>query len=632
MKKKTPFSSFMIEFAYIWVLIFLIIVGISSFITFYSIDTHKNKIIASLEVQSNRIERTLDDIFTHTSDIIRLMTTQIATNDLKSKDIEKILKQFKTDFGVSNSLAWTIFSWADDYHMIKVDAYLENMENSSISLADRDYIPRTVTHPGKIQLGSPVLGSTSRTWMIPAGIGVTNKNNQFIGTMTIGFNISKLVTLINNSLTMEGIDFAVIDKNFRFVLKNTQIKDDINDFLKIEEFNKLYKNASLNSSKNRSFSNVNLISGDAKYVCKIKNYPYLIVVSYKDRIIYDNIWIFAKDKLYSILILFSIFTLLLSLIYFRLIKPLMTLSMVADQISKGNKLDKFPRHYSHEINMMYIHLLRLKKLLIFEEKSREKIIRSTTIAQESDKARQEFIKSIQLQTKDSMNTILHLTQLLTVDLLHATNKLTHAQKSDYLSSIFHSTLHIKNMTSGILNISHFKIYDIINHTIKIYAKEAHQKNINIDFEIESDDENELICADEVKVKQIILGLVSRSIQFSATGTKITIIIENNRNNDKKYIVITVKDNSFGLSNNDRKRIEDLSSIDLDQDDYVRLTNLSTIIKLVQLHKGDINFEDIYGVGSTVIVTLPINNDNEKNNSKHLSTDLTNIIQFKKEEK
>ena len=46
-----------------------------------------------------------------------------------------------------------------------------------------------------LQFGKPVFGSTSKRWMIPAGVGAVDASGQYIGAMTIGFNIVKMLQI-----------------------------------------------------------------------------------------------------------------------------------------------------------------------------------------------------------------------------------------------------------------------------------------------------------------------------------------------------------------------------------------------------------------------------------------------------
>jgi signal transduction histidine kinase len=476
-----------------------------------------------------------------------------------------------------------------------------------------------VKYPGKIQLGSPVLGSTSKTWMIPAGIGVTDPNNKFIGTMTIGFNINKLKTIINESLDCSDIAFALVDKNANVILKSDSFVNELDEEYIIKGINNFEKD-NIKTDINRQKIKIELLKGEASSLYKMRNYPYFLFIYYKNNMFYPKIIDLFKEKIYFIIVLILISALLINIIYNRIVKPLIELSNVADRISKGEKLTRFLKKYSYEINILYFHLIKLKRLLIFEERSRKDVIKYINIANESDKARKEFIKNIQKQTSESLNTIISITD----DLLNNHKRLTEEKITYYLKTILHSSLHIKNATNDVLNISCFCICDIIDQSIKIHAKLLHEKNMTMLFD--SQNEKRYICADEIKIKQIILGLIARSIEYSAKGTSIQIKIEENKDEEEHKLSITIRDNSFGLTNNDRNRIELLSISSDDFDSEITLVNLEIIVNLIQLHQGDIQFEDCYGIGSLVKVTLPVYN---KRNNVFSATQGENIIQFKK---
>lgn len=143
------------------------------------VDIEKYRIQNALEIQGVSVESSLIDSIDHTFAIIKNMNSQIAKDPGNKKYINQILEKFKTSPDLSNAFSWTIFSWANSHHQIVVDAEYGIMKKP-FDLSSRDYIPLTVERPQEFHLGSLVLGSTSKKWMIPGGVGVVDKDGKYL--------------------------------------------------------------------------------------------------------------------------------------------------------------------------------------------------------------------------------------------------------------------------------------------------------------------------------------------------------------------------------------------------------------------------------------------------------------------
>ena len=193
---------------------------------------------------------------------------------------------------IENVLTWTAFSWTNAQHKIVVDL-IYGIVKKSIDLSKRDYMPETVKLPGKIHLGNPTYGSTSKTWMIPAGIGAVDKKGNYIGAMTIGFSIDALVDRLKASINVQGVSFTLLDKNLNIILKSCP---------KLEKLEALESNAqpylptilkNTNFPINNSLpiSYVDILGNQINYyVFKFSKYPYILYLTYDKALIKQEVW------------------------------------------------------------------------------------------------------------------------------------------------------------------------------------------------------------------------------------------------------------------------------------------------------------------------------------------------------
>ena len=567
---------------------------------------YKEKIINILESQGGRIERSFTDAVDHTAYMIDVLISQIRQDHLNLKYIENIMSKFKLNPKVENVLTWTAFSWTNAQHKIVVDLIYGILEET-IDLSKRDYMPETVKLPGKIQLGSPVFGSTSKTWMIPAGMGAVDEKGNYIGTMTIGFSIDALTDRLKASINAQGVSFALLDKNLNIILKSCPELEKIesleSDIRSSKHF--LLKQIDFLKNDSQSVSHVDILGDQANYyIFKLSKYPYILYLTYDKAHIKQEVWSNFYFRLAELVSMGMVLIFLLILIYFQIIKPLMELSKAANKIAEGETIQKIPRGRVYETTNLALQLIKVKRYMVRERISKEKLTRAIQIAEASDKAREDFIERVESTTGESLETIISLTELLATSLKGKANlPLSSDQQIKSLDTIHQEALHIKNMTTNVLELTYVCIPTLIDQSIMIHAKAALRRSIRLVTEIEKNIPK--LYADELKVKQIIVGLLDRALEFSSQGTCVQVLAHTIQDNNKLFLVIKIIDDSFGLDSQTRERIKtfyDNKHSNNNSDKTNAVT--STIKNLVVLHNGHISFEDTYGKGSVVTVILP----------------------------
>ncbi|AFZ48465.1 histidine kinase [Cyanobacterium stanieri PCC 7202] len=178
---------------------------------------------------------------------------------------------------------------------------------------------------------------------------------------------------------------------------------------------------------------------------------------------------------------------------------------------------------------------------------------------------------------DSGNYLLDLV----VDLLDIAK--LEAKKQDlYLEKVF-----IKNLCQSCLSFVYIKTF---NRDLKL--------NLIIEDDIK------YICADERKIKQILINLLSNAVKFTEKGSvTLKVSVESN------WIKFSVIDTGIGIKEEDyHKLFQPFSQIKTPLHDKEKGTGLGLVIsqELARLHGGDITFESAIGKGSIFTLTLPTN--------------------------
>jgi two-component system phosphate regulon sensor histidine kinase PhoR len=122
-----------------------------------------------------------------------------------------------------------------------------------------------------------------------------------------------------------------------------------------------------------------------------------------------------------------------------------------------------------------------------------------------------------------------------------------------------------------------------------------------------------IEADEDRLLQILINLLSNGITYSHEGGRLRVIVEpvvtspDQHPEEYDYVRITVQDYGIGIPREDLDRIfERFYRVDKARSRSSGGTGLGlSIVKhLVELHKGTIRVESTVGVGSKFILELP----------------------------
>lgn len=261
----------------------------------------------------------------------------------------------------------------------------------------------------------------------------------------------------------------------------------------------------------------------------------------------------------------------------------------------------------------------LKENIIEKAKAFETIKEQNEKIIESDKVKNEFLANMSHELRTPLNAIIGFSEALSLELFGNLN----GKQSEYIKDIHSSGIHLLGMINDLLDLSkieakkikldlsHFLICNIVKESINIIKGIANKKNIEIVFECFN--ENIEICADQIKLTQILYNLLSNSIKFSPENGKITIQITK-PNSD--FIEVIIKDQGIGIDPLFHDKIfEKFQQVDSSLTRKQGSTGLGLTItkELIELHNGTIKVESQKDQGAAFIFTLPIK-EQEKNDN------------------
>lgn len=251
---------------------------------------------------------------------------------------------------------------------------------------------------------------------------------------------------------------------------------------------------------------------------------------------------------------------------------------------------------------------------LFEENSeqRKQLEISKEKAEESDKLKSSFLANLSHEIRTPMNAIIGFS-----DLLNEPN-LSDKSKQEYLKIIKNCGINLVSIIEDLIEMSKIDAKQITPNfkgiDLKVCIKELYEtllvtipkdKELELHFVENEQDEQNKILTDEIKLKQVIVNLISNAIKYSVKGQ---IVFSYQINKKEKNIVFRVKDTGLGIDEENLKvifdrfrRIEDNFSPELSGLGL----GLAISKAYVEMLGGTISATSEFNVGSVFTFTIPL---------------------------
>ena len=257
---------------------------------------------------------------------------------------------------------------------------------------------------------------------------------------------------------------------------------------------------------------------------------------------------------------------------------------------------------------------------LFEENNNQKkeLIDAKIKAEEGDRLKSSFLANLSHEIRTPMNAINGFTDLL------ISSKLDEAERLEYLKVIDKSGKNLVSIIDDLIEMSKIDSNQIIPNyssiNLEACIRELHEtvkitipKSKNVAFHILESSHPLLqnIISDEIKLKQIIVNLVTNGIKYTETGM---VSLGYDVNEVDKTIVFKIKDTGLGIDEKNQKYIFDRFKR-VDSDLSIREGGLGLGLAIskayIEILNGSINLESTVGKGSLFTFTIPLQYDEAK---------------------
>lgn len=261
-------------------------------------------------------------------------------------------------------------------------------------------------------------------------------------------------------------------------------------------------------------------------------------------------------------------------------------------------------------------LLILTLILIFRNLQKNRayqraLNKAKTEAENLTKAKEMFVATVSHEMRTPINAIYGLTgQMLrkTEDKREVNDLQIVHRSAEHLIALVNDTLDFSKIESQKMKIEQieFSPVEILSEIYILHKDQAQNKGIDLLIKKQIP-EDVILIGDPIRLKQILINLITNAIKFTSYG-QVSLFISGNETNKGIFALhIEVSDSGIGISKEDLPLIfEEFVQLgtDLKQKQRGAGLGLSIVKKLVLLHNGKIDVQSTLGKGTAFIIDIP----------------------------
>ncbi|MEG3861477.1 ATP-binding protein [Microcoleus sp. herbarium12] len=294
-------------------------------------------------------------------------------------------------------------------------------------------------------------------------------------------------------------------------------------------------------------------------------------------------------------------------------KPILKLNNAAKNIAEGNLHETVKIQRTYELGELATSFNRMAHQLqeLFEtledkvQQRTEELAIAKEKAEVANQAKSMFIANMSHELRSPLNAILGFSQLMLRTQALPAEQYENAgiiyRSGDYLLTLINNILDLSKIEIGKITIDaqEFDLHCLLDDLENMLHLRAQNTGLKLIFE-RSESLPRNICTDEIKLRQILLNLLTNSLKFTQKGVICLSVIKGNETTEDAFTLhFQIRDTGVGIAAAEVPKIFDAFSQGEAGKEMQEGTGLGLAIsrKFVQLMGGDISVESELGKGT-----------------------------------
>ena len=262
-----------------------------------------------------------------------------------------------------------------------------------------------------------------------------------------------------------------------------------------------------------------------------------------------------------------------------------------------------------------IPMSELEAVSIRDVSERNRLVEEVGLARDqakaANKSRSEFLAMMSHELRTPLNAVIGYSEIIREETFGPVGS---PKYREYVVDIHDSGCHLLSIINDILDLSKLEtgrlellevdvsVVEALDASVRLVRERAITDGVTL--ELTSGDDLPTLHADERKLKQIIVSLLSNAVKFSDRGGTVTL---NAWCRPESGYVFQVADTGIGMALEDiPKALAPFGQIDSDLNRRYEGTGIGLPLTkaLVEMHSGSIDVQSKLGVGTTVTIRFP----------------------------
>lgn len=259
---------------------------------------------------------------------------------------------------------------------------------------------------------------------------------------------------------------------------------------------------------------------------------------------------------------------------------------------------------------LIVTIEELRETKKIAEEAREEAERTREIAQQANRAKSDFLANMSHEIRTPINAVLGMDEMIIREsrepqiLEYATDI---KRSGSMLLSLINAILDFSKIESGKMEIVpvDYDLGILLKESLEMVRSRAMEKKLQIKLDIAPDTPVHL-CGDEVRIRQILVNLLTNAIKYTPEGT-VTLTVKGEKNKgDAVRLYVSVKDTGIGIKEEDREKMfESFQRVEESRNRNIEGTGLglSITMRLLKLMDSLLEVRSTYGEGSDFYFSL-----------------------------